>query len=91
MYTQDLSSCLTAFLAPQPPLKKGGTRIKVSLFQEDLGVSDNLCVQVISREGGGNSSRDKYATSLHLQERGLERSFPDPVKSQPISRLQLLL
>ena len=44
VYTQVLSSCLTAFRSPLTPLYKGGTRIKVPLFKGDLGGSDYLCV-----------------------------------------------
>ncbi len=44
VYTQVLSSCLTAFRSPLTPLYKGGTRIKVPLFKGDLGGSDHLCV-----------------------------------------------
>ncbi len=44
VYTQVLSSCLTAFRSPLTPLEKGGIGIKVPLFKGDLGGSDHLCV-----------------------------------------------
>ena len=44
VYTQVLSSCLTAFLSPLTPLEKGGKLLKVPLKKGDLGGSDHLCV-----------------------------------------------
>jgi hypothetical protein len=44
VYTQVLSSYLTAFRSPLTPLEKGGKFLKVPLFKGDLGGSDHLCV-----------------------------------------------
>jgi hypothetical protein len=92
VYTQVLSSYLTAFRSPLTPLEKGGKFLKVPLFKGDLGGSDHLCVHrsPLSKWRGENNSwiGDKFLPRL-LWAYSSQASGVSPKKSsQTIDKLE---